>query len=94
MSQPSYRALQIALRILSVLLAIGALLMIFSSREFVILLFLHPPEAEVSTLLLFFLKEMGGLVLMVSAMLFRASRDPERNRKRQDAQNLAFRPFE
>jgi hypothetical protein len=79
MSQPSYRALQIALRILSVLLAIGALLMIFSSREFVILLFLHPPEAEVSTLLLFFLKEMGGLVLMVSAMLFRASRDPERN---------------
>ena len=42
-------------------------------------MFLYPPEAEVSTLLLFLLKEMGGIVLMVSAMLFRASRDPERN---------------
>jgi hypothetical protein len=70
---------QVALRIFSVLLAIGALLMIFSSREFVLLLFLNPPEAEVSTLLLFLLKEMGGIVLMVSAMLFLASRDPERN---------------
>jgi len=79
MSQPSYRALQVALRIFSVLLAIGALLMIFSSRGFVVLLFLHPPEAEVSTLLLFLLKEMGGIVLMVSAMLFLSSRHPERN---------------
>jgi hypothetical protein len=34
---------------------------------------------QVSTLLLFVLKEMGGIVLMVSAMLFLASRDPERN---------------
>src|SRR5216684_976020 len=76
---PSYRALQVALRIFSVLLAIGALLMIFSSRDLVVRLFLHPPEAEVSTLLLFRLKEMGGIVLMVSAMLFLASRDPERN---------------
>src|SRR6266446_10683334 len=48
-------------------------------RALVIRVFLHPPEAEVSTLLLFLLKEMGGIVLMVSAMLFRASRDPERN---------------
>src|SRR5713101_3209576 len=79
MSQPSYRALQVALRIFSVLLAIGALLMIFSSRDLVVHLFLHPPEAEVSTLLLFLLKEMGGIVLMVSAMLFLASRDPEHN---------------
>ncbi len=79
MSRPPYRALQVALRIFSVLLAIGALFMIFSSREFVVRLFLHPPEAEVSTLLLFLLKEMGGIVLMVSAMLLLASRDPERN---------------
>ena len=79
MSQPSYRPLQVALRIFSVLLAIGALLMIFSSRDLVVRLFLHPPEAEVSTLLLFLLKEMGGIVLMVSAMLLLASRDPERN---------------
>ncbi len=79
MSRPPYRALQVALRIFSVLLAIGALFMIFSSRALVVRVFLHPAEAEVSTLLLFLLKEMGGIVLMVSAMLFRASRDPERN---------------
>src|SRR3989441_3185369 len=34
---------------------------------------------SVSTLLLFLLKEMGGIVLVVSAMLFLAARDPERN---------------
>ena len=79
MSQPPYRALQIALRIFSVLFTIGGLFMIFSSRGLIMRVFLHPPEAEVSTLLLFVLKEMGGIVLMVSAMLFRASRDPERN---------------
>jgi hypothetical protein len=79
MSQPPYRALQVTLRIFSVLLVVGALFMILGSREFVIRVFMHPPEAEVSTLLLFLLKEMGGIVLMVSAMLFRASRDPERN---------------
>lgn len=79
MSQPPYRALRIALRVFSVLLAIGAFFMLFSSRAFVLRVFLNPPEAQVSTLLLFLLKEMGGLVLMVSAMLFRAARDPERN---------------
>jgi len=76
MSQPPYRALQVALRIFSVLFAVGGLFMIFGNRGLVIGVFLHPPEAEVSTLLLFLLKEMGGMVLMVTAMLFRASRDP------------------
>jgi hypothetical protein len=79
MSRPPYRALQVALRIFSVLLAIGVLFMIFSSRALVVRVFLHPPEVQVSTLLLFLLKEMCGIVLMVSAMLFLASRDPERN---------------
>ena len=79
MSQPSYRALQVTLRIFSVLLVVGALFMIFSSRAIVVPVFLHPPEVQVSTLLLFLLKEMCGIVLMVSAMLFLASRDPERN---------------
>ena len=79
MSQPPYRALKVALRIFSALLAIGALFMIFGSRALVVWVFLHPPEAEVSTLLLFLLKEMGGVVLMISAMLCFASRDPERN---------------
>lgn len=79
MSKPPYRTLQVALRIFSVLLAVGALFMIFGSRGLVVRVFLHPPASEVSTLLLFFLKEMGGIVLMVSAILFLASRDPERN---------------
>ena len=72
MSKPPYRVLQLALRIFSVLLAIGGLCMLFGSRELVVRVFLHPPQAEVSTLLLFLLKEMGGMVLMVSAILFRA----------------------
>ena len=79
MSQPPYRTLQASLGIFSVLLATGALFMIFGNRGLVIRVFLHPLETEVSTLLLFFLKEMGGIVLMVSAILFLASRDPERN---------------
>ena len=79
MSEPPHRTLKVALRIFTVLLAIGGLFMIFASRALVIRVFLHPPEAEVSTLLLFLLKEMGGMVLMVSAILFRAARDPERN---------------
>src|SRR5215469_14127111 len=79
MSKPPYRTLQAALCIFSVLLAIGGLFMIFASRGLVVRVFLYPPESEVSTLLLFLLKEMGGMVLMLSAMLFRASRDPERN---------------
>ena len=79
MSQPPPRVLSVALRIFSLLLVIGGLFMIFGSRGLVIRVFLHPPETEVSTLFLFVLKEMGGMVLMVSAMLFLASRDPERN---------------
>jgi len=42
-------------------------------------LFLRPPESEVSTLLLIVAKEMGGLILMLSVMLFFAYRDPARN---------------
>lgn len=76
---PPYRALQVALRIFAVLITLGGLFMIFASRALVVRVFLHPPEAEVSTLLLFLLKEMGGIALMVAAMLYLASRDPERN---------------
>ena len=53
MSQPPHRVLSVALRIFSVLLAIGGLFMISGSRGLVIRVFLHPPETEVSTLLLF-----------------------------------------
>jgi Na+-driven multidrug efflux pump len=79
MSQPTYRALRVLLGFLSLLLAIGGVLMIFGSKPLIMRLFMHPPEFEISTLLRAVLKEMGGLTLMVSVMLFLASRDPERN---------------
>jgi len=53
--------------------------MIFASKPLIMRVFLRPPESEVSTLLLFVLKEMGGFVLMLTLMLFFASRDPVRN---------------
>jgi len=53
--------------------------MIFSSRPLILRVFMHPAESEVSTLLLALLKEMGGMMLMLSVMLFLAARDPARN---------------
>ncbi len=79
MSQPTYRALRVALGFLSLLMAIGGVLLIFSSKPLIMRMFMHPPESEVSTLLTAAVKEMGGLALMGSVMLFLASRDPERN---------------
>ena len=79
MSKPPYRALRIVLGFLSVLMVAGGGLLIFSSKPLIVRLFLHPPEAEISTLLLFTLKEMGGFAFMLSVMLFLASRDPARN---------------
>lgn len=79
MARPSYRALSIGLRVVSVLIAVGGLLMIFSSKPLVLFVFMHPPESEVSTLLLALLKEMGGVMLMLSVLLRLAARDPARN---------------
>lgn len=79
MSKPAYRALRIILAIFSLLAAAGGLLIIFSGKPLMLRLFLRPPESEVSTLLLFMMKEMGGFILMLSVMLFLASRDPVRN---------------
>jgi hypothetical protein len=42
-------------------------------------LLLRPPETEVSTLLLFLMREMGGVALMLSVLFFFASRNPVRN---------------
>ena len=79
MSRPPFRALQIVLRVFSVLLAVGGVFMILASKPLIMRVFLRPPDSEVSTLLLFVLKEMGGFVLMLTLMLFFASRDPVRN---------------
>ena len=79
MSQPPYRSLRIGLRIVSILIAVGSLLMIFADKPLIVRVFLRPPEAEVSTLLLSLLKEMGGIMLMLSLLLWFTARDPERN---------------
>jgi hypothetical protein len=67
------------LRVVSVLIAVGGVFMILADKALVLRVFLHPPASEVSTLLLALLKEMGGVMLMISVMLFLAARDPARN---------------
>jgi uncharacterized BrkB/YihY/UPF0761 family membrane protein len=79
MSKPPYRVLRIVLGFLSLLMAIGGVLLIFSSKPLIERVFLHPPETEVSTLLLATLKDVGGLALMLAVMLLFAARDPQRN---------------
>ncbi len=51
----SYRALRIVLRVFSVLVLVGSLLMIFSGKPLMMRVLMRPAEAEVSTLLLFLL---------------------------------------
>src|SRR5437660_2260531 len=79
MSKPPYRALRIVLGFLSLLLTVAGILLIFSSKPLIMRMFMHPPESEISALLLAAVKEMGGPALALSVMLFFASRDPERN---------------
>ena len=79
MSNPPYRALRIILGVISVFTAAAGLLIVFSGRSLVMRLLLRPPETEVSTLLLFLMRELGGLALMLSVLFFFASRDPVRN---------------
>jgi hypothetical protein len=79
MSGPAYRVLRIVLRVFSWLAAIGGLFMILADKPLVVRVFLRPPEGEVSTLLLSLLKEMGGVTLMASLLLWLAARNPVRN---------------
>jgi hypothetical protein len=53
--------------------------MILADKPLVVRVFLRPPEGEVSTLLLSLLKEMGGVTLMASLLLWLAARNPVRN---------------
>jgi hypothetical protein len=79
MSNPPYRALRIILAIFSLFTAAAGLLFVFSGKPLLMRILLHPPETEVSTLLLFMMRELGGLALMLSILFFFASRDPVRN---------------
>ena len=79
MSKPPYRALSFGLRLVSGFLAVGGVFLILSGKPLILRVFMYPPVPEVSTLLLALLKEVGGLMLMLSVMLFLAARDPLRN---------------
>ena len=79
MSNPPYRALRIIIGIFSLFTAAAGLLFVFSGKPLLMRILLRPPETEVSTLLLFMLRELGGLALMLSVLFFFASRDPVRN---------------
>jgi len=74
-----YRTLRVVLGLFSLLAALAGLLMIFAEKPLLIRLFVRPPESEFSTLLLLTLKELGGILVLLSALLFFASRDPVRN---------------
>jgi hypothetical protein len=79
MSNPPYRALRIILGIFSLFTAAAGLLFVFSGKPLLLRILLRPPETEVSTLLLFVMRELGGLALMLSVLFFFAFRDPVRN---------------
>jgi hypothetical protein len=77
-TQP-HSALRIILSLFSLFAAAAGLLLIFAGRPLMIRLFLSPPESEFSTLLLFTLKQLGGVILIFSFLFFYAARDPVRN---------------
>ena len=79
MSKPPYRALSFGLRLVSALIAVAGMFMILSGKPLIVLVFMHPPASEVSNLLLSLIKELGGMMFMISVMLFLAARDPVRN---------------
>jgi hypothetical protein len=57
----------------------GGVLLVFGSKALIVHMSLGPPESEFTTLLLVIVKELGGMLLMFSFLLYRAFRDPVRN---------------
>jgi hypothetical protein len=90
MASEDYRGTRIFLAVVAALLAIGGLVMILSGKELLMRMFMRPPAAEVSTLMLFMTKEFGGVMLLLSALLWFASRDPVRNVAIMDAFIIGF----
>src|SRR5215831_18343450 len=79
MDPPPYRALRVLLRVFALLAAVGGAFMTFAEKSLIVRIFLAPPEAQVSTLLLAMVKEVGGFTLTFSLLLWSAARDPVRN---------------
>ena len=79
MTKPTYRALRTVLVIISLLTALGGLLLIAGTKTWILARFPHLPPEELSLTLLQGLKELGGLALTLSLLLYFAARDPVRN---------------
>ena len=79
MTTANHRALRILLGIVCLLTTLGGVAMILGNRTLISWMFMHPPSSEISVLLLAVIKEMGGVLLMMSLMLFFATRDPARH---------------
>src|SRR5215472_585038 len=78
-TRPPYLVLRIVLLILSIGIATSGVLMIVGGKTLVIWAFMHPPEREVSNLFMMMMKQMGGIFLMLSLMLYFTFRDPVKN---------------
>jgi len=90
MSKPPYRALRAVLFFFLLISIIGGLLMILVGKPFLVRLMLHPPAAELSTLFLFVMKELGGILLWMSFFLYVVWRDPVRHARVIDASILGL----
>jgi hypothetical protein len=79
MPSAPHRVLRTVLNLLALLTGAGGLLLILIGKPLLIRMFLAPPEAEFSTMLLVMVKETGGFLVLVSALCYLAARDPVRN---------------
>src|SRR5262249_34223747 len=79
MTNVSHHALRILLVILGLDATAKGLVMIFGGKALMMRLFPHPPESEITTLLLLMRQESGALEFAVGLMLYFAYRDPPRN---------------
>lgn len=90
MSKPPYRALRAVLLIFFMISILGGLLMILVGRPFLARLMLNPPAGELSTLFLFMMKEVGGILVWMSFILYVVYRDPVRHARVIDASILGL----
>ena len=85
-----YRGTRIFLSVIAVLMSVGGLVMIFSTKALVRRALMEPPPSEVSTLMMFVTKEFGGVLLLLAVLMWFASRDPVRNVAILDAFIIGF----
>jgi hypothetical protein len=90
MSKPPYRALRAALLVFSLIAVMGGLMMILLGKPFLVRLMLNPPAGEISTLFLFLMKEVGGMLIGMGFILYVVYRDPVRHARVIDASILGL----